>query len=115
MSLLFESMEPCVFLERTRRPDGSGGYINTWTDGAEFRAAIAFDNSMEARIGTQSGVTSVYTVTTDTAVRLEYHDAFRRVSDGKVFRVTSDGEDKKTPAAASFRVMQVTAEEWNPV
>ena len=36
----------------------------------------------------------------------------KRVSDGKVFRVTSDGDDVITPPFATFSFHQVTAEEW---
>ena len=70
---------------------------------------------MQARIGEQAGVTSRYTVTTQKNVTLEYHDVFRRATDGKIFRVTSDGDDKFTPASASLNMRQVTAEEWELV
>ena len=53
-----------------------------------------------------------YTITTGKAVNLQYHDVFRRVRDGKIFRVTSDGDDKHTPASAALNMRQVTAEEW---
>jgi hypothetical protein len=43
---------------------------------------------------------------------LEYHEVFRRLDDGKVFRVTSDGDDKFTPASAGLNMRQVTAEEF---
>ena len=78
----------------------------------EFRAAITFDASMESRIGEKQGVTSRYTITTNKGAKLEYHDVIRRLRDGKVFRVTSDGDDKMTPKSASFQVLQVTAEEY---
>lgn len=113
MSLLDEAMEKCVLLNKTTAPDGYGGYITTWADGAEFKAAIVFDTSMQARVADKEGVTSLYTVTTKKALTLEYHDVFRRVSDGKVFRVTSDGDDKYTPASAGLNMRQVTAEEWS--
>lgn len=113
MSLLDEAMEICVLLNKTTAPDGYGGYITTWADGAEFKAAIVFDTSMQARVADKEGVTSLYTVTTKKALTLEYHDVFRRVSDGKVFRVTSDGDDKYTPASAGLNMRQVTAEEWS--
>ena len=45
-------------------------------------------------------------------VSLDVHDVFRRVWDGKVFRVTSDPSDKKTPAVASLDVSVAGAEEW---
>lgn len=112
MSLLSESMEQCVFLNKTKVPDGYGGFRTLWTDGAIFNAAIVFDASMEARVGEKQGVTSLYTVTTSRALTLEYHDVFRRVSDSKIFRVTSDGDDKKTPESTRLDMRQVTAEEF---
>jgi hypothetical protein len=111
MSLLSEAMESCVILNKQTTADGYGGYITEWADGAEFDAAIVYDTSIEARVGEAQGVTSRYTVTTSKALVLQYHDVFRRVRDGKLFRVTSDGDDKFTPASASLDMRQVTAEE----
>ena len=84
-------------------------------DGVQFKAAISFDSSMEARTAEKQGVTSLYTVTAPLNCKLEYHDTLKRLRDGKVFRVTSDGDDKITPPSASFQFAQVTAEEWVPV
>lgn len=113
MSLIDDFMDKCIMLNKVTTADGYGGYITTWTDGAEFDAAITFDTSMQARTADKAGVTSLYTVTTNKALTLEYHDVFRRVRDGKVFRVTSDGDDKFTPASATLDMRQVTAEEWS--
>ena len=114
MSLLSEAMEPCVFLDKKRMPDGYGGYIIEWTEGAEFSAAIGFDSSMQARIAEKEGVTNLYTVTTPRNITLEYHDVFKRLRDGKIFRATSDGDDKLTPRSTTLDMRQVTAEEWLP-
>lgn len=113
MSLLTEAMESCVMLDRTTETDGYGGIITTWTDGATFDAAIVLDSSMQARVAAVQGVSSLYTVTTRKTLNLQYHDVFRRVSDGKIFRVTSDGDDKKTPGSAALNMRQVSAEEWS--
>lgn len=99
-------------LTKTIVNDGYGGYTTTWSEGASFNAAIVFDTSIEARQAEANGVTSLYTVTTEKALTLEYHDVFRRERDNKIFRVTSDGDDKHTPASASLDMRQVTAEEW---
>ena len=115
MSLLTQAMEDVVMLEKTRVPDGEGGFTTSWADGVQFKAAINFDSSMEARTAEKAGVTSLYTVTVPLNCKLEYHDSFRRLRDGKVFRVTSDGDDKITPKVASFQFIQVTAEEFLPV
>ena len=112
MSLLDEAMDRCQFLDKTRVPDGYGGVIVAWVEGAEFSAAITFDTSIEARVADAQGVTSRYTVTTRKDLTLEYHDVFKRLRDNKIFRVTSDGDDKFTPASASLNMRQVTAEEW---
>lgn len=113
MSLLDDAMETCVIMDKTTQPDGYGGYISTYREGAQFKAAIVFDTSIEARVADKEGVTSLYTVTTPKALTLEYHDVFKRLRDGKVFRVTSDGDDKFTPASATLDMRQVTAEEFS--
>lgn len=112
MSLLTEQMEKCIMIDKQTRPDGYGGMITTWTEGAEFDSAITFDTSIEARVGEAQGVTSRYTVVTSRRVILQYHDVLKRVRDGKILRITSDGDDKYTPASASLDMRVVTAEEW---
>lgn len=113
MSLLSEAMENCTILDKRTVNDGYGGYDTTWVDGASFYAAIVLDSSMQARVAEKAGVTALYTVTTSKNINLQYHDVFRRKSDSKIFRVTSDGDDKKTPASATLDMRQVSAEEWS--
>lgn len=112
MSLLAEAMEACTMIDRTTRPDGYGGIETVWTPGASFEAAIVLDSSMQARAAAVQGVTDLYMVTTPKSINLQYHDVFRRESDKKLFRVTSDGDDKKTPKSAGLNMRQVTAEEY---
>lgn len=112
MSLLTEAFEECVMLHKVSQDDGYGGEIATWVTGATFFATATLDTSIEARTAGAQGVTSLYTITTRKSKTLEYHDVFRRASDGKIFRVTSDGDDKKTPASATLDMRVVTAEEW---
>lgn len=113
MSLLSEAMEDCAILDKRTILDGYGGYITTYAEGVEFKAAIVFDTSIEARRAQGEGVSSVYTVTTSRELTLEYHDVFKRKTDNKIFRVTSDGDDKYTPKSAGLNMRQVTAEEWS--
>ena len=114
MSLLSQAMEDVVMLEKKRIPDGEGGFITDWAEGVQSKAAITFNTSMEARTAEKQGVTSRYTITAPLNAKLEYHDVLKRLRDGKVFRVTSDGDDVQTPASASFQFLQVEAEEWTP-
>jgi len=113
MSLLSYAMENCIMIDRLTTNDGRGGVVVTsWVDGAKIKAAIVYDNSMEARRAESQGVTGLYTITTSRSVNLQYHDVLRREKDGKIFRVTSDGDDKHTPVSAGLDMRQVSAEEW---
>lgn len=112
MSLLTDAMESCKFMDKQTVDDGYGGYLEVFTEGATIDAAIVLDSSMQARIAEKQGVTALYTITTKRNVNLQYHDVLKRVRDGKVFRVTSDGDDKHTPQAATLNMRQVSAEEW---
>ena len=113
MSLLNEMQTPCVMLNKSKVSDNAGGFITEWVEGVEFSAAITFSTSIQARTAEKQGVTSLYTVTTPKNALLEYHDVFKRLYDNKIFRVTSDGDDKFTPDSAGINMRQVTAEEWS--
>lgn len=113
MSLLNQMRTECVMLDKKRLPDGEGGFYIEWTESAKFMAAIVLDTSIEAKAAEKQGVTGIYTVTTEKSITLEYHDVFKRLYDGKIFRVTSDGDDKYTPESAALNMRQVSAEEWS--
>lgn len=102
MSLLEDFARTCVLMEKTRTPDGAGGYYVEWTEGAEFLNYQAFDASMEARRAEKEGVTSVYSALVDKSVPIEYGDYFKDVDTGETYRVTSDPADKKTPPSAGL-------------
>lgn len=110
MSVLDDFGKPCVILEKKRRPDGEGGYITDWQDGAEFTNYQALDASMEARRAAKEGVTSVYSALVDRSVPIEYGDYYRDKETGLTYRVTSNPEEKPAPASASFRLKYFTAE-----
>ena len=112
MSLIDTMKTSCTMIDKQTISDGMGGTVTQWVDGAKFDAAVIKDSSMNARIAEKQGVTEVYTVTTGKNVQLDFHDVFRRDSDGAVFRVTSNVTDSRTPDVASFQFGQVTAERW---
>lgn len=112
VSLLSDALEPCQILNKITEADGYGGYRTVWTAGALFDGAIVLNSSLEAQTALAAGVTGIYTVTTRRVLNLQYHDVFKRLSDGKIFRVTSDGDDSKTPKSATLDMRNVTAEEW---
>lgn len=113
MSLLSEAMTKCFIMDRITVADGYGGYVQEWAEGAEIQCAIVLNNSTQAQIAQKQGTTAFYTITTTKAVNLGFHDVIKRSSDGKIFRITSDGDDNKTPNSAGLDMRQVSAEEWN--
>ena len=113
VGLMNDFVEDCTLIEKTRVPDGEGGWTVGWADGMDFQAAITYDTTLQARVAESEGMKATYTVTTEKTMPLDFHDVFRRKRDGQIFRVTSQGDDKKTPPSASFQVSQVAAEEWS--
>lgn len=112
IDLLKEYMEDCVLVDRVTIPDGYGGYDNVWKEGAPIKAAITTGNSLAAEIAEAEGVKAIYKITTEKNINLQFHQIIKRLSDGKYFRCTTDGDDVKTPDSASIDMRQVTAEEW---
>lgn len=112
MSLIENMMEQFCYVEKVRTPDGAGGFLVNWTDGAKFDAAITLSTTMEARRAEHDGMTSVYTVTTSKNVHLDYYDVIRRLSDGRTFRITSDSSDKHSPSTSTLDIAQANAERW---
>lgn len=100
MSLLDDFASKCVLMEKMRTPDGAGGYIVAWAEGAEFLNYQALDTSMEARRAEKEGVTSVYSALVNKTVPIEYSDYFRDTSTGNTYRVTSNPEEKAAPRSA---------------
>lgn len=113
MSLLTERMTDCTRLIQTDTADGYGGSIAVWEAGETFPAAVVYISSPERRIAGRDGVISDYYVYTSRATILQYGEALRRESDGKILRITSDGEDEYTPESAGLDIRRVTAVEWS--
>ena len=112
MSLLLEAMTACTMVLPVETEDGLGGCVVTFKDGDSFSAAIVVKSHGQAKIADKQEASDVYTVITPKSTVLRFHDLFRRESDGRVFRVTSDGSDDKTPNSASLDMRQVGAEEF---
>lgn len=112
MSLLDNAFETFVIMNKISTEDGYGGRIDTWSEGAHIQAAIVLDSSIQAKVALSQGVTGIYTLTTRKNINLQYHEVLKRLGDNKIFRVTSDGDDKKTPESATLNMRQVSCEEW---
>lgn len=100
MSLLDDFAHKCILMDKTRTPDGEGGYITVWKDGAEFENYFVMDSSLEARRAEREGVTSLYSALVEKSVPIEYNDYFRDKATGLTYRVTSNPEEKQAPKSA---------------
>lgn len=112
MMLIENMMDDCVLLEKRRTSDGSGGFHVTWEESVEFKAAIVVNSTLQARIAMQEGTQDIYTITTAKETVLDFHDVLKRKKDGAIFRITSHGEDKKSPGILSLNISQANAERW---
>lgn len=112
MALYEQFYEPCQRLQKGRVPDGEGGWETKWLALGEFAAAVVIDTSAEAVIAESAGMSRTYRVTCPDGTKLGFHDVFKRVRDGKTFRVTSGPVDLTAPSMASFSFEIVKAEAW---
>lgn len=112
MNLVLDSMRKCELLVVTEVSDGEGGNTNTYTASQTFLASVTTVNRSQEKSAEKMVPKSTYNITTPRDVTLKYHDIIRRVDDGKVFRITSNGDDMKTPATSTLKFTQVTGEEW---
>ena len=112
LSLLTQMMEDCRILNHVRTDDEYGGYSDAWTEGATFKAAIAKNGSPEVLVAEQQNLSELFTVVVEQGFTLDYHDVFKRVSDGSIFRVTSRTQDSTAHPASTVKIAKVTAERW---
>ena len=114
MSLLEARMSACVrLLERDGAvSDGLGGTAARYVEGPRFEAALVYGGTEAMSVADRKRPRDGYAVLTRRDVALGFHDVFRRVADGAVFRVTSSGRDCATPEAAGLDLRAVKAELW---
>ena len=112
MSLLDSMAEECRFMNHIREDDDVGSSVDYWTEGSKFLAAIVKNSTTEAVVAEREGITEIFTVVVKKGISLDYHDVFKRLSDGQIFRVTSATKDSEAPEASTVRIARVTAEKW---
>lgn len=112
MSLLSEAFEDFIVINKSVVDDGYGGTITVWTEGAKIKGAMVLDSSTQAKMAETAGVKDLYTLTVTKSLELDFHTVVKRTSDNKIFRLTTDSDDKKTPNSATLNMRQYSAEEW---
>lgn len=112
MSLLEDAYEDFTIINKSIVDDGYGGVETVWTDGATIKGTMVFDNSAQMKTAMAAGYKAAYTLTVKKHINLDFHTVLRRESDGVVFRLVSNSDDKKTPNTAGLDMRQYSAEEW---
>jgi len=108
--MIFEVMEECRIVNKTRTDDDYGSEVITWSDGTKFDASIIKNSTTEAIVAEKQGVSEIYTVVTKKGFSLSYNDYFKRLSDNQIFRVTSNVKDSEAPKRSTVKIAKVTAE-----
>lgn len=102
----------CVLMEKTRVPDGEGGWVTAWKEGARFTNYQHLDSTTEALIAEQQGVTSLYELLVRKDFPIEYNDAFKDLKTDKTYRVATDPEDDVSPNISPLDLKRFRAERW---
>ncbi len=107
MEDFFEAM--CV-MDWITHPDGGGGFVWDWKEGAPFDGGIVLNTATQMQIAQQTGTKSVYTLTTAVHMPFEKGDVVKRLRDDALFKITSDPTDLKTPLISDIKGCQVSME-----
>ena len=110
--ILEKNFKPFVRLYPAQTPDGSGGFRTVWQAGETVQAVCIQTGTDVENPAQKSDAKAQYTLLTRRAVSLPFHAVLRRESDGRIFRITDDSADRKTPDGARLDLRQYTAEEW---
>lgn len=112
MNLLESMFEPYVMMDKTSVDDGVGTFKYDWVEGATFNAFVKKVNAPQVTIAEQQGVNELFIVIVPKGVPLEYHDVFKRKSDGAVFRMTSMTLDDAAPKVSTPQIAKGNCERW---
>lgn len=112
LSLITGMMDECCIMNKIRQDDPYGSETVSWTDGTSFQAAIIKNTTTQAVIAEKQGIKEIFTIVVQKGFSLSFHDVFKRVSDGEIFRVTSNVKDSEAPKASSVKIAKVIAEKW---
>lgn len=112
MSLLDEYSDNYVVINKLTVDDGYGGYKTVWQDGATLKGALAQASQSEIVVADSKGERVTHTMLIDKNIKLDYHMVLRRTTDGKIFRVTSSGDEMYTPASSNLNKRKINCEEW---
>ena len=110
MTLMEQRMQDFCILDRVTMPDGYGGTVAVWQDGATFRAAAVQLESSEMELAYQTGQKRIYAIYCKPIVGLEHNMRVKRLADGVVFRISATPDQQQTSAASAIGLVRTTME-----
>ena len=113
VSLLDDYRFTCLMMYKVPVPDGVGGFVNEWHEGAEISVVFEYNASTEMLIAEKAGTKRSYRVYVPKNVEMDFNDRFKRLEDGQIFRVTNVGTDRYTPKGSNLdlRLLEVERSE----
>lgn len=112
MGLIDGMLARCVHLSRPETPDGLGGYEGEWVEGEPFDAVLIKVAEAQGSRGERPVLQEKFTAVVSAQEPLHYHDVFRRLSDGAVFRAIGDAADAAAPEASTVKIAKALCERW---
>lgn len=110
MSLLDERMEDFCILDKTTSPDGYGGTIVVYKEGAPFKGVATQLQSQQMEIAYQEGQKRVYAIYFKPIVGLEKGMRVKRIKDGLTFTVSSSPDPNQTSSFSGIPLLRTTME-----
>ena len=110
-TIMKDFQENLVMLDRRTVPDGYGGFTVEWVEGAAFTAVMTQPQSGSAEIADAITERKTYKVVTGTNITLNKDDYFRRIRDGKIFKILNGNTDRLAPDDSELQMRVTTAEE----
>lgn len=99
MSLYETFFTPAVVMNKKKVPDGVGGFVNGWTDGAEIKIAFSGLTPTERLAAQQADVSYTDTIVTPVNTNLDEQDIIK--ADGNYYLIVS--KLPKTPTVSTFQ------------
>lgn len=109
MSYFFDAFDDFYIKNRSVSPDGEGGTITEWSDGAVIKASLDLGGSTEVRQAEAQNLKTVFTATFPIDTPVKYNDYIENVKTGKVYRITSEPKENETPPTAKYQSCFATA------
>lgn len=110
-TILNEFSETVCIMDKRTVPDGLGGIISNYINGAEFMAAIVPDVSTTAQIAQAQSEIKRYRITTPDTITLTEGDYIKRLTNGETYKILHTNTDKLAPDSSAISGIRSTTME----